>query len=172
MATVKAGRLGCRSTVEARNKPRAYGGANRRRLLCAVLQVFRIPDKFVPAWMLAKITIAEREGTPTKSSLFWHKAIGQIHPPHWFYPTFFNIENLACMRLAYHYRPRFMALSHNAGRVVFALHEKPNVKLRGGPFTDSERSPKAWIFTKLQNRHETARPFERHVRLEIYYWHD
>lgn len=39
-----------------------------------------------------------------------------------------------------------------------------NVKLRGVPLTDSERSPKAWIFTKLQNRHETARPFERHVR--------
>jgi hypothetical protein len=26
----------------------------------------------------------------------------------------------------------------------------PNVKLRGVPFTDGERSPKAWIFTKLK----------------------
>jgi len=41
----------------------------------------------------------------------------------------------------------------------------PNVKLRGVPFTDGERSPKTWIITKLQNRQEAARPFERHVRL-------
>lgn len=39
-----------------------------------------------------------------------------------------------------------------------------NGKLRGLPFTDGDRSPKAWIIRKLQNRHDTARPFERHVR--------
>jgi len=53
----------------------------QRRLLYVALQLFCILDKFVSAWMLTKISVAEREGTTAKSSLFWCKAINQIKHP-------------------------------------------------------------------------------------------
>jgi len=115
--------------------------------------------------MLTKITVAEREGTTAKTGLFWHKTINQISHPPWLCPTLFNIENLTCIRLAYHYRPRFMALSHNAERVAFALHEKPNVEVRGAPLAKAKRSRRTLIKTELQNCQRAARPFNRLVRL-------